>query len=462
MTASMNKKNKNKTPVRDSVRKRRRKRKRNAVVFVTVLLFVLTLGGIFLAVLAAEKASGMPETEVSTGIETKQERDAETQTGTKPTESGEEGLLFEIKSQNLEWEEEEKKQEEPIGRYDALLQDEEAMREQRIYAKQAASPDEIVFAFAGDILFDPNYAMMASLIRRGGAVEEAFSTELLSAMRGADIFLVNNEFPYTNRGEPLPGKQFTFRAEPERAEYLIEMGADIVSLANNHAYDYGEISLLDTLDTLTKMDMPYVGAGRDLEEASSPVSFLINDRKIAVLAATQIERNDNPDTKGAAENSAGTFRCWNVENLLAAVKAAKEENDYVIVYIHWGTENQAQTDWAQDEQAVKIAEAGADVIIGAHSHCLQPVGYVKGVPVVYSLGNFWFNSRTLDTVLARVIITKKGEEEHLAVQLLPAKQEDCRTRLLDGAEKQRVLTYLNDISSGAYLDQDGFLLQENT
>ena len=116
--------------------------------------------------------------------------------------------------------------------------------------------------------------------------------------------MINNEFPYSSRGIPTEGKQFTFRARPESASILEEMGVDIVSLANNHAYDYGEDAFLDTLDTLAGIGMPYVGAGRNLEEASKPVYFIAGDIKIAIVSATQIERLDNPDTKGATDDSA--------------------------------------------------------------------------------------------------------------------------------------------------------------
>ncbi len=85
--------------------------------------------------------------------------------------------------------------------------------------------------------------------------------------------------------------------------------------------------------------MPFVGAGVNLEEASAPVYFIVNDIKIAFVSATQIERLDNPDTKGATESTPGVFRCWNVEKLLRTVEKAKTESDFVIVYIHWGTEN---------------------------------------------------------------------------------------------------------------------------
>lgn len=418
-------------------RRKKRKRKNSMLVFVCALLIVLALGSVALVLVALQKSQPQAEKQSKLTNESTLLPEVKAEFAAQQAETGE-------------------AQTEPVaeGRYAALLQNEAEMKEKNIYAKEAASPDETVLTFAGDILFDPQYAVMANLIQRGGSIEEAFSQELLELMRGADVFAVNHEFPYTKRGEPLADKQFTFRAEPERAAYLLDMGVDVVSLANNHAYDYGEISLLDTLDTLDALRMPYIGAGRNLKEASRPISFIINDQRIAILAATQIERNDRPDTKGATENDAGTFRCWNVEKLLEAVRAAKEENDYVIVFIHWGTENQAETDWAQDDQAVKLAEAGADAVIGAHPHCLQPVAYVEGIPVVYSLGNFWFNSKTLDTALAQVIILPDGE---LTVRLIPAKQEDCRTRFLEGTEKNRVIEYINSISTQGYLNEDGYL-----
>lgn len=120
-----------------------------------------------------------------------------------------------------------------------------------------------------------------------------------------------------------------------------------MSLANNHAYDYGEVSLTDTLDTLQSIGMPYAGAGRNLAEAVRPVYYIAGDLKIAFLSATQIERVDNPDTKGATETSPGVFRCRDVDMLLQAVSEAKANSDFVVVYIHWGTESTTELDWAQ-------------------------------------------------------------------------------------------------------------------
>lgn len=353
--------------------------------------------------------------------------------------------------------ERENKEAKPQGKYSDILADAEYMKENYIYAKETASQGEVTLAFGGDILFDPGYSVMAKMLQRGGEIEKSISQDLLQEMRSADIFMLNNEFPYSQRGTPTVGKQFTFRAKPESVEVLKEMGADIVSLANNHAYDYGEAALLDTFEILEEAEMPYVGAGRDLEQAAAPVYFIAGDLKIAFVSATQIERLDNPDTKAATEQSPGVFRCLNPEQLLHAIGEAEKNSDFVVVYIHWGTENTPEPDWLQLDQAPKIVEAGADLVIGDHPHCLQPVEFVDGVPVFYSLGNFWFNSKTLDTCLVKAVVDENGLK---SLQFLPALQQNCETSLLHGAEKERTLHEMRNISPGVRIDEEGYITEQ--
>ncbi|MDD3367411.1 MAG: CapA family protein [Lachnospiraceae bacterium] len=349
---------------------------------------------------------------------------------------------------------EEKLKEEDNSRYGAVLKDTEKMAENHIYAKEAADPDKITMAFAGDILFDKQYAVMSTIERSGNGIKSAFSAPLWEEMQAADIFMLNNEFPYTERGTPLEGKLYTFRAVPETASYLQEMGVDIVTLANNHASDFGEVSLLDSLDTLDALGMPHVGAGRNLEEASHPAYFIINDTKIAVVSATQIERLDIPDTKGATAVTPGVFRCWDPTKLLEVIGEAKQNSDFVVVYVHWGTENDAAPDWAQLDQVGKIADAGADLIIGDHPHVLQQIDIVDGVPVIYSLGNYLFNSKKVDTCLVKVEI---ANDKLQSFQFVPVLQEGCHATLLDGFEKERVLSYMQQISTNVTIDADGYL-----
>lgn len=327
----------------------------------------------------------------------------------------------------------------------------------KVYRKETADPQEVSLVFAGDILFDDNYAIMARLKQRGGAIESSISADMLEIMRGADIFMLNNEFPYSDRGEPTPDKTFTFRGRPEYASYLLDMGVDIVSLANNHASDYGTISLTDTIDVLSNINMPFVGAGRNLEEAAQTAYFVANGIKIAILSATQIERMENPATKGATDNSPGVFRCLNIDRLLLEIQKAKQNSDFVIVYIHWGTESTDEIDWAQREQAPKIAEAGADLIIGDHPHVLQPIGYCGDVPVIYSLGNYLFNSKAQDTCLVKAVLDSEGLK---SLQFIPGRQQDCSVTMHYGEEKERVLTYMRSISPGVNLDPDGYITKQ--
>ena len=339
-------------------------------------------------------------------------------------------------------------------KYEDILNDPDYMVENNIYAKEAADPDEVTITFAGDILFDDQYAVMARVVQNGGDITYGIEPALINEMQSADIMMLNNEFPYSDRGEPLEDKQFTFRASTSSVSYLNELGVDIVSLANNHAYDYGEAAFLDTMTTLEDAGIIYVGAGHNLEEARKPVCYIINNMKIAIVSATQIERLDNPDTKGATDTSAGVFRCWNGDNLLETIREAKENNDFVIAYLHWGTENEEEIDWAQEKQAAEVAEAGADLIIGDHTHCLQQINIVKGVPVVYSLGNFWFNSKTLDTGMIKVTLDENGLK---SCQFIPCLQSGSKTVLLQGEEKKRVLDYMQSISAGIKIDEDGYV-----
>ncbi len=337
---------------------------------------------------------------------------------------------------------------------DEILLQEALEQNQEVYLAECESQDTVTLLFAGDILMDDHYAVMSTYHNRGNDINQAFDQGLLEQMRNADIFMINNEFTFTSRGTPTVNKKFTFRANPGNVSMYEEMGVDIVSVANNHIYDYGEISLLDTLDTLEQAEIPYVGAGRNLQEAMTPVYYIANGMKIAFVSATQIERNSVPDTKEATQDSAGVLRCMNPDNLLLVIEEAKKNSDYVILYIHWGTESQEAIDWLQEQQAPIYAQAGVDLIIGDHPHCLQKMDSVEGVPVIYSLGNFWFNSRTQNSCVVKVAL-RAGEIE--SFQFIPCRQSDCRTALLTGQEKTEVLDYMRTISPNVTIDEEGYV-----
>ena len=343
--------------------------------------------------------------------------------------------------------------EEELDKNESIYNDAVA-KGQRVKMLPCVDEEEVTMLFAGDVLLDDNYAMMSNYVSRGSSMEDTFGNGLLHEMQQADIFMLNNEFTFTDRGTPTAGKLYTFRSKTSNISFLKEMGTDIVSLANNHSYDYGEVSLLDTLDTLNNGEIPYVGAGRNLAEAMEPYYIIANGMKIAFVAGTQLEKYDNAETKGATQNSAGTLRCVNPENLLESIRIAEENADFTILFIHWGTESQESLDWMQEEQVELYTKAGVDLIIGAHPHVLQKIDYVDGVPVVYSLGNFWFNSKTRDTGMIKVTLKDKKIKE---LAFLPCLQSDCKTNLLSGEEKERVITYMQKLSNGIMIDKDGVI-----
>ncbi len=317
--------------------------------------------------------------------------------------------------------------------------------------------DSVTFTFAGDILLDDSYAIMGHYRAQNSVLSECIGPELLERMRSADVCMVNNEFTYTNRGTPTPNKAFTFRANPENVAILQEMGVDIVSLANNHAYDYGEISMLDTLDTLEEAGIPYVGAGRNLEEATKVVYYQNEDIKVGIVSATQIERLAVPDTPGATETTPGTFRCLDSALLEETIRQAKEQCDFVILYVHWGTENTNELDWSQPEQAEAYAQAGADVIIGDHPHVLQEIGYVEDTLVFYSLGNYWFSSKSGDSCL---VTLELGKEGLVSAQFVPCCMGGSETHLATGDDAVRILDYMRGLSEGVFIDEHGYITPE--
>ena len=123
--------------------------------------------------------------------------------------------------------------------------------------EEADIAGDTTLIFAGDVLFANAFKSNYD----AGGIEKVIEPQLLQELQDADIFMVNNEFPFSNRGEPMEDKQFTFCCDPKYVKALNEMGVDIVSLANNHTLDYGRDALSDTFTTLDGAGILYAGAG---------------------------------------------------------------------------------------------------------------------------------------------------------------------------------------------------------
>jgi len=287
-------------------------------------------------------------------------------------------------------------------------------------------------------------------------LEECISPELLQIMNESDIFYVNHEYCISDRGKPLKGKYYTFRAAPKRMELLHEMGTDIVSLANNHVFDYGEEALLDTADLLEEAGIPYVGGGRNIEEAKRPVYFIVNGIKIGFVAASNGETQNH--TPQATEDLPGILQAYNTTEYNEVIHKASKECDYLIAYIHWGTED--SNDYNEDQQnwGREFLKSGADIVVGGHPHVLQGIEYVDGKPIIYSLGDFWFNHETKYTGLLQLKIAMDGLEE---MAFVPALQKDYETKYLDSVEEQQELyEFLEGLSPNIQISEAGVITEQ--
>ncbi len=331
---------------------------------------------------------------------------------------------------------------------------------EKTYVKTCESPYQVVMDFTGDFSLAEGVGTTTYFHSVDDDLTECIDANLLSEMKSSDIMVVNNEFAYTTRGEALKGKDYTFRADPKYCDSLDLMGTDVAGLANNHVYDYGEIGLLDTLDTLTENGIPVIGAGRNIDEASEPVYFIANGKKIAIVAATQIERSTKY-TKEATENSAGVLKTLSPLRYVNAIQKAKQNADYVICFVHWGTEGTHNYGRDQELLARAFVEAGADAIVGGHTHCLQGVDVIDGVPVFYSLGNFYFSQdpempADYDTAMAQVVVESDGS---IQARILPCHFAKGKLSLVEDENRyNRILADIRSYSGGATLDEYGYVV----
>ena len=262
-----------------------------------------------------------------------------------------------------------------------------------------------------------------------------FSDEAKKELISADFTMANNEFAYTTRGQRQVGKAYCFRADPKDAGFLRTLGIDMVSVANNHVFDYGEQGFLDTLDALHAAGIPYSGGGRNLTEASAVRYVVTGGRKIAIVSATEIERFYH-FTQKAQKEKPGVLKTQQEEVWKKELKRAKKNSDYVIAYVHWGTEGKIHYGQDQTEIADLCVKAGADAVIGGHPHRLQGVEFIKNVPVAYSVGNFWFSTGKLYTTIAQIQIDDSGS---LKLRMIPCIQDSLTTSIL--TEKKQIKAF---------------------
>lgn len=307
------------------------------------------------------------------------------------------------------------------------------------------TPQKVSLCFAGDVYF-PDYLLSAY---EESGISGIIDSSLLQKMNEPDIMMVNQEFPFGTKGEPQQDKQYTFRIAPSYAEIFQTLGIDVVTLANNHTLDFGKSVLSETFETLNQYSISYIGAGDNLEHAKQRFETKFGNYTIGILAASRVI----PTVDWNIENSQPGLLCtYDPSIIVEEIKKAHTECDFVVVYIHWGIERNTTPEQYERELARQYIDAGADLVIGSHPHVLQGIEFYNGKPIFYSLGNYIFNSTTTQSMLVEVLLEQQKEP---IFSIIPCGVKNGIMQELSGEERSETLAYLEQLSFGVSIDENG-------
>ncbi len=258
------------------------------------------------------------------------------------------------------------------------------------------------------------------------------SEEVVAVAAEADLFLLNLECAISERGTPWPdpAKPFFFRAPPVAAELLCGLGVGCVTLANNHALDYGPVALVDTLHHLSSAGIAWVGAGADLERARRPVVLERGGLRIGVLGLT-----DHPPTFAAGLDRPGVAYADLARGVPSWVGNAVSEldADIVVATPHWGPNMVTEPVPHVLSAAASLRDAGATLVAGHSAHVFHGVG----PGVLYDLGDFiddYATDARLRNDLGLLFLVTFEDGRPLRLEAVPLALDYCQTRLAEREE----------------------------
>lgn len=274
-------------------------------------------------------------------------------------------------------------------------------------------------------------------------------------LKSADLAMGNLESLISSLGAAAQGKEINFQAAPEVVTGLKNAGIDVLSLANNHAVDYGPEALLETMDILAHNGIAYIGAGANAAAAHRPANFIVKGINISLLAYSSrfhMVKEAQPEQPGIAVSKG--------EEIVKDLREARKWADVVVVSFHWGWEYSDHPDGETRNLAHRVAEGGADLIIGHHPHVIQGVEWYKGSLICYSLGNFIFDQRGTRSRRGLMLQCRIGQEGIQQAELLPIaiNPMEFRPALASGKEAASLLTELQNLSRK--LNTEVFLEEE--
>jgi poly-gamma-glutamate capsule biosynthesis protein CapA/YwtB (metallophosphatase superfamily) len=294
------------------------------------------------------------------------------------------------------------------------------------------SSSTVVLSFAGDCTFANHFEDFVG-------DQLGYPFERFNLLSQSDISMVNLENPITKRTQRVK-KKFNFKMDPKYLGILQLAGIDIVTVANNHIFDYGPEGLLDTIHLLDSVGIKHVGAGRNAEEARKGVLFDIKGFRIGFLGCFGAGAFAATSSQAGVAPRSEAMVTRDIQSLRQIDKA-----DYVVVSIHWGTEKALHTEEWQVNLAHSVVDAGADLVVGHHPHVLQGIERYKNAFIAYSLGNFLFGGNSRSTYDTAVLKVELGRGVRM-ISIVPIHVEDWQPFVLSGSEGERVVALVRERS----------------
>lgn len=249
-----------------------------------------------------------------------------------------------------------------------------------------AAHDEAAIGLLGDVMLGRG---VGAELRITHQPEQAWDPELRALAASLDAVICNLECAISERGTPtalIPGKPFFFRGPPVAVGALQALGVRAVTLANNHALDFGPLALADTVRSLSDAGIRVAGAGSDLEEARRAQIIEVAGSRVAVVAVT-----DHPAEYAAGPSDWGVayaaLRHGPPQWLLDEIATARERSDLVIAFPHWGPNMAVRPAAWQLRTARALQEAGADLVAGHSAHLFDGIEWNPAGPIIYDLGD---------------------------------------------------------------------------
>ena len=319
-----------------------------------------------------------------------------------------------------------------------------SLKYKKIYTK---NENEINLLFSGDVLI----SRKTKIAYKNKGIKGIINQNYLNIINNNDAFIGNLECVISDKGEQ-EDKQWTFRASPSYVSILKDLNFDLMSIANNHTLDYGKTAFLDMLDILDDNQLGYVGGGKNYNEAINPFVIEANNKKIAIISTSIVL----PSTSWVAtKNNCGINDGYIDSVTRKQIINAKNNYDKVIVFVHWGKEKEYIANKSQNKYAHLYVDAGADLVVGSHSHTIQNLEYYKGVPIIYSLGNFIYGSTSTETSLLNVSfsIDDYGQIDDTKIRLYPGTSFYEYTKAYDKDNKKKFIYNLIFKSINCFYDE---------